>query len=261
MNKQIEKQHCTLRMLSCLAAASAFPPKNAPRDTPKTEQIHAERRKRSAAASTSSNSHSRSRRELLSSSSSSLLLLLFSLSRPPPASASIPTKRQLRPLQLQPPPPRDKLSSVSIAQDAAEVARLISLAKRQGLEDGDWAAARDSFSKAASFRKSGIASAELARVPAALALAELGKPEEALLELEDAFAEGSPALKGRADLHAALAALRYSLGRKGAEGELSAATLWEPRWADERWVKERASVEKGWPPTMVERLVRFLELD
>ena len=185
----------------------------------------------------------------------SSLLLLFS-SRP--ASASIPTK-QLRP-RLQPPPPRDEASSASIAQDAAEAARLVSLAKKQGVTDGDWAAARASFARAAAFRGS-VASAELARVPAALALAELGRPEEALLELEDAVAEGSPALRGRAELHAALAALRYSLGRRGAEAELSAATLWEPRWADETWVRSRASAERGWPPTMVERLVRFLELN
>lgn len=147
-----------------------------------------------------------------------------------------------------------------MVQDAAEVARLISLAKTQGLEEKNWQLARESFTKAANFRNT-VASAELARVPAALALAELGKPEEALLELEDAFAEGTSALKGRAELHAALAALRYSLKRKGAEGELSAATLWEPRWADEKWVKERAGAERGWPPSMVERLVRFLELD
>lgn len=246
-------------MLSCVAAASAFPSKSIPRDASRIENIHAERIKRSAAASTSCVSHSRSRRELLSLSSlcTSSSLLLF-LSRPPPASASIPSKRQI---PLQPPPPRDKLSSVSIVQDAAEVARLVSLATRQGLEDGDWAAARESFARAASFTERGVAAAELARVPAALALAELGRPEEALLELEDALAEGTPALRGRAELHAALAVLRYSLGRRGAEGELSAATLWEPRWGDEKWVRERAAKEKGWPPTMVERLERFLELD
>ena len=191
------------------------------------------------------------------SSSPSLLFLLSSLSEPPPAAASIPTKQRPR---LRPPPPRDEASSVSIAQDAAEVRRLISLAKKQGLEEGDWTAARSLFARAAGFRSS-IASAELARIPAALALAELGRPEAALLELEDAVAEGSPALRGRAELHAALAALRYSLTRRGAEDELSAATLWEPRWADEQWVNSRASVERGWPPTMVERLVRFLELN
>ena len=249
-------------MLSSLAAAAAFLPKAIPRDIPKTEQVHAERRQRSDAASTS-NSHPKlhSRRELLSSLSASSLSLFFFLSlRPAPASASIPKKQLQRP--LQPPPPRDELSSISIAKDAAEVARLISLAKKQGLEGGDWAAARASFAEAAGFfRDSGVASAELARVPAALALAELGKPEEALLELEDAFAEGSPALRGRAELHAALAALRYSLKRKGAEAELSAATLWEPRWAEESWVKEKASAERGWPPAMVQRLLRLLQLN
>ena len=252
---QIGKTRPHLRMRSCLAAAAAtFPMKSIPRDIPRTKQAHAERRQLSEAASTST-SHPQSRREAMLRLSSSLLFF----SQPPRASASVPTK-QLRPLKLQPPPPRDESSSVSIAQDATEAARLISLAKKQGLEGGDWAAARASFARAAGYRSS-IASAELARVPAALALAELGKPEEALLELEDAVAEGSPALRGRAELHAALAALRYSLGRRGAEAELSAATLWEPRWADERWVKTRASVERGWPPTMVERLVRFLELN
>lgn len=224
--------------------AAAFRSATARSDAPSLEKVHTERRSRSAGASTSS------RRELLFSVSSSLLCLSA------PASASIPSK-QLRP--LQPPPPRDRASSVSIAHDAAEVARLISLAKRQGLEENDWASARASFTEAAEYRDT-VSSAELARVPAALALAQLGEPEEALLELEDALAEGSSALRGRAELHAALAALRYSLKRKGAEGELSAATLWEPRWADEAWVKGRAAVERGWPPTMVERLVRLLEL-
>ena len=242
-----------LEMFARGSSAAAFRATSTRNNASNIEGAHAERRQRSARASTS-NSQS-ARRELLLWLSS--LLLFFLSSSPLPASASIPTKK-LRP--LQPPPPRDRVSSVSIAQDAAEVARLVSLAKQQGLEENDWLSARASFTRASDYRST-VASAELARVPAALALAELGEPEEALLELEDALAEGSPALRGRAELHAALAALRYGLGRRGAEGELSAATLWEPRWADEAWVKERASVERGWPPTMVERLVRFLELN
>ncbi len=184
----------------------------------RTDKLHAERIQRSASASTSnrdSKSLSSTKREAIFALSSSSFLFFLLSARP--ASASIPTKQRVR-RPLQPPSPRDKESSVSVVQDAAEVARLISLAKTQGLEEKNWQLARESFTKAANFRNT-VASAELARVPAALALAELGKPEEALLELEDAFAEGTSALKGRAELHAALAALRYSLKRKGAEGE------------------------------------------
>lgn len=260
----------------------------------------AERRERSATASCSGDigcsdrsaekrqqqhrrqrQHHRRRRDLVFLLATSTLLL----SPAAPSEASIPTKNVIKSLppgtRLRPPPPRGKDDSVSVAADAARVRQLITEAREASLERGDWSAARALYLEAFSFfslsssspssssppnRRGGgsstrIASAEVARIPAALCLVELGQEDEALLELEDALAEGTPALRGSGEVHAALAALRYSLRRRGAEDELSAATAFEPRWSDERWVKEKAALEKGWPPGMVSRLVRFLELD
>ena len=100
-----------------------------------------------------------------------------------------------------------------------------------------------------------LALSERARVPRALHLYELGQTNEALLELEDE----EVALRGNAEVHAALAALLYT----ERPGELSYA---EQQWDiasefDSRYgLLEYVRKEKKWPPKALQSLQRFLEL-
>lgn len=81
---------------------------------------------------------------------------------------------------------------------------------------------------------------------------QLGDAPGARLALEDVEA----GLRGRAEVHAALAVLRYEARLPGAEQQWALAAEFDKRFGDARWVEE----ERGWPPAMVGALKAFLEL-
>ena len=75
-----------------------------------------------------------------------------------------------------------------------------------------------------------------------------------------ALAEEEAALRGYAEVHAALAALLYAerpaqLAR--AEQQWDIAMEFDARYSDAHWV----AGAKRWPPRLLEALRRFLELD
>ena len=90
---------------------------------------------------------------------------------------------------------------------------------------------------------------------ACLRWAQVGRVEEALLQLEDE----EVSLRGSAEVHAALAAVLHverptQVGR--AEQQWAIATGFDKRFADAEWVQR----ERHWPPRLVEALRRFLTL-
>lgn len=98
-----------------------------------------------------------------------------------------------------------------------------------------------------------LALAERARVRRALLLFQVGRSEDALYQLEDE----EVALRGNAEVHAALAAVLYDRGRvSAAEQQWDIATEFDSRYADVRWV----TAERRWPPALLDALQRFLSL-
>ncbi len=98
-----------------------------------------------------------------------------------------------------------------------------------------------------------LALAERARVRRALLLFQVGRTEDALLQLEDE----EVALRGNAEVHAALATVLYSRGRSSAaEQQWDVATEFDKRYADPQWV----AAERRWPPALLDALQRFLSL-
>ncbi|KAG2430318.1 hypothetical protein HYH02_013795 [Chlamydomonas schloesseri] len=93
------------------------------------------------------------------------------------------------------------------------------------------------------------------RVGRALQAYQLGAVSDSLLALEDEEA----ALRGAAEVHAALAALLYterpSLAPR-AEEEWAIASSFDKRYSDPAWV----AANKHWPPRAVAALQRFLAL-
>jgi hypothetical protein len=84
---------------------------------------------------------------------------------------------------------------------------------------------------------------------------QVGRTSDAIIQLEDE----EVALRGYAEVHAALAAVLYCerpLQRERAEGEWAIATSFDGRYNDLGFV----SGEKGWPPRMVAALQRFMTL-
>jgi hypothetical protein len=116
---------------------------------------------------------------------------------------------------------------------------------------GDWAAAEAGYARAIAAGPD-LAIADLARVSRALVLRQVGDAAGARLALEDVEA----GLRGRAEVHAALAALRYEATLPGAEAQWALASEFDSRFADLGWV----AAQRHWPPAMVDALRRFLEL-
>lgn len=98
-----------------------------------------------------------------------------------------------------------------------------------------------------------LALAERARVSRALILYQVGRPDEALLQLEDE----EVALRGSAEVSAALAVVAYNLGRiDQAEQQWTVATEFDRRYENPEWV----AAQRGWPPLMIQALQKFLAL-
>jgi tetratricopeptide (TPR) repeat protein len=119
---------------------------------------------------------------------------------------------------------------------------------------GDYASALDSYSAIVQ-RYPELALAERARVTRAQLLYQVGRVEEALLQLEDE----EVSLRGSAEVHAALAAVLHAerpaqVGR--AEQQWAIAAGFDTRFEDVEWVQR----ERHWPPRLVEALRRFLTL-
>jgi len=116
---------------------------------------------------------------------------------------------------------------------------------------GDWAAAEAAYASAIAAGPD-LAIADLARISRALVLRQLGDARGARLALEDVEA----GLRGRAEVHAALAALRWEARLPGSEEQWALATEFDRRFGDPGWVER----ERGWPPAMLGALRAFLEL-
>jgi tetratricopeptide (TPR) repeat protein len=123
---------------------------------------------------------------------------------------------------------------------------------RTAAEDGEWGSAIRANSEIIG-RYPDLALAERARVARGLLLYQVGKPEEALLQLEDE----EVALRGNAEVHAAVAVICYDLGKTSqAEQQWNVATEFDSRYSDVYWVQK----EKKWPPKMILALEKFLNL-
>ena len=100
-----------------------------------------------------------------------------------------------------------------------------------------------------------LALAQYARIRHALMLYQAGRTVDAVLEMEGE----EEALRGNAEVHAALAAMLYSesprqIGR--AEMQWEIAREFDSRYANLDWVIH----EKHWPPAMQTALRNFLNL-
>lgn len=140
-----------------------------------------------------------------------------------------------------------------VAQRAADA--LASLrAAEAAVDAGDYAAAERLY--ASVVREDGdLALSEYARFGAALMAYERGDATAAIAGLQD----NALALRGRAEAHAALAAVLYAerpaqLSR--AELEFEVASEFDSRYGDAAWVER----SRHWPPRSVAALRRFLAL-
>jgi len=136
------------------------------------------------------------------------------------------------------------------AQDA--LARL--RAAEAAVDAGDYAAAERHY-RAVVREHGDLALSEYARFGAALLAYERGDATSAIAGLQDSC----QALRGRAEAHAALAAVLYAerpaqLSR--AELEFEVASEFDSRFGDAAWVAR----ERHWPPKAVGALRRFLSL-
>lgn len=122
----------------------------------------------------------------------------------------------------------------------------------QAAEDGDWPAALNCNSEIIA-RYPDLALAERARIARALLLYQVDRPQDALLQLEDE----EVALRGSAEVHAALAVVFYGLGKPvQAEQQWAVASEFDKRYSDVAWV----AAEKHWPPKLLQALEKFLTL-
>lgn len=95
--------------------------------------------------------------------------------------------------------------------------------------------------------------AELCRVARAEQLFQLGREQEAIRQLR----EQELVLRGRPEVHAALAAMLYQQGRAlEAEQQWAIATEFDARYQSADWV----AANKHWPPRLLEALQRFLAI-
>ncbi|KAH7422998.1 hypothetical protein KP509_12G034800 [Ceratopteris richardii] len=124
---------------------------------------------------------------------------------------------------------------------------------RQAQAEGDFSQALLQYTQV--IKEDGdLALSEYARVGRAIALYEVGDREEAFIELEDV----SVSLKGYPEVHAALAAVLYTDKHSllSAEKQFTIATLLDPHYTDLSYVKDT----KHWPPSLVNSLAKFIDL-
>jgi hypothetical protein len=174
-----------------------------------------------------------------------------------------PLKQQQPPLQRQQQQQQqqrrrpDNASGSASARPTAERAKnaLAALqAASQAVDAGDFPLAEREYTRVVD-DYGDLALSEYARFGQALLLYERGDATRAIAGLEDS----ALALTGRAEAHAALAALLYSerpnqLSR--AELEFEVASEFDRRFEDADWVAR----ERHWPPKAVAALRRFLAL-
>lgn len=190
-------------------------------------------------------------------------LSALALSAPPPAAASIPLaspppqEQQRRALgQMgvavrRPTPTRAQPEEEPVSVQIERVAALTAAADAAAAA-GDYPEALRCESEVVQ-RYGDLALAERARVRRALLLYQVGRTDDALLQLEDE----EVALRGNAEVHAALAVVLYDRGRAtAAESQWDVATEFDRRFADTAWV----AAERRWPPALLDALQRFLTL-
>lgn len=135
-----------------------------------------------------------------------------------------------------------------------QVERVMALMEeaRTASDDGDFSTALRAHSEIIA-RYPDLALAERARIARGLLLYQVGKPQEALLQLEDE----EVALRGNAEVHAALAVIFYDLGKPvQAENQWNVASEFDSRYSDVYWVQK----ERHWPPKLIIALENFLNL-
>jgi hypothetical protein len=101
-----------------------------------------------------------------------------------------------------------------------------------------------------------LAITERARIKRALLRYEAGQVQQAIAELEDE----EVALRGYAEVHAALAAILYTdrpEQRQRAEDQWELANEFDHRYGDLQWVR----TEKSWGPRLLGALQHFLALE
>ncbi|CAK0781596.1 hypothetical protein CVIRNUC_005417 [Coccomyxa viridis] len=141
----------------------------------------------------------------------------------------------------------------SIHEAIDSVSRLTSEAEA-AIRDGDMHTALQRYTTITR-EYSDLALAERARVKRALMLYETGSVGQALLELEDE----EVALRGNAEVHAAMAALLYAekpMERQRAELQWDIATEFDSRYGSIEWVAK----SKVWGPRLLQALQKFLSL-
>jgi tetratricopeptide (TPR) repeat protein len=192
-----------------------------------------------------------------------LSALTVATTLPSPAFASIPLsspapqEQQRRALgQLgvntrRPEQNNNKEDEEPVSQKVERVMALMEEA-RTAQEDGDFSTALRANSEIIG-RYPDLALAERARIARGLLLYQVGKAEEAMLQLEDE----EVALRGSAEVHAALAVICYDLGKtEQAEQQWTVASEFDSRYSDVYWVQK----ERHWPPKLIQALENFLNL-
>lgn len=188
---------------------------------------------------------------------------------PLPTLASVPLapstplqQQQLRALQqlgvrsnnLSTPSSKTSPVQISVREEIAAVTSLMAHAEHS-MDDSDWNAAINDYTTIIN-EYSDLALAERARIHRALLLFQIGRSNDALLQLEDE----EVILRGQPEVHAALAVVLYSsespLQRARAEQQWDIATEFDGRYSDVQWVK----ANKKWPPRMLVALENFLTL-
>jgi hypothetical protein len=169
------------------------------------------------------------------------------LSRRASADRQQPQQPQGPPLQRAAP---SMMSTAARAKDALAALTAASAA----VDAGDYDLAAREYSRVVD-QYGDLALSEYARFGAALVQYQKNDAPRAIAGLEDV----ALALRGRAEAHAALAAVLYAerpaqLSR--AELEFEVASEFDSRYGDIEWVAR----ERHWPPRAVEALRRFLAL-
>jgi tetratricopeptide (TPR) repeat protein len=186
---------------------------------------------------------------------------------PPPSLASIPltadplpqpSAQQLKALSqlgIRVPPSSFQRSLKPEEESMkTKISRVMALMKEaeEASDAFDWHSALRCYSDIVN-KYSDLALSERARISRALVLYQVGRPDEALLQLEDE----EVALRGSAEVSAALAVVAYNLGRiDQAEQQWTVATEFDGRYENPEWVAS----QRSWPPRMIQALQRFLAL-
>lgn len=206
------------------------------------------------------------------SNAAAVALSVLTLWGATPATASIPigefmqrNQPQIDPaLQLQAVPRSAQLGRASsstpltpapggVAAQAQDALKRLQLA-REASDAGQYQQALDQYNGLVHSYPD-LALTEYARLGRALMLYQVGRVDEAVVELESE----AVSLTGYAEVHAALAALLYAeRPQQGlrAEQEWDVATAFDSHYSNTAWVVQ----QKHWPPRLVDALDRFLQL-